>query len=43
MSTPHSGMPQAPGGPIRLVNLQSNRTVDAMVTGPGAASANPGF
>jgi flagella basal body P-ring formation protein FlgA len=31
------------GGPIRLVNLQSNRTVDAMVTGPGAASANPGF
>jgi flagella basal body P-ring formation protein FlgA len=31
------------GGPIRLVNLQSNRTVDAVVTGPGAASANTGF
>jgi flagella basal body P-ring formation protein FlgA len=31
------------GGPVRVVNMQSNRTVDAVVTGPGAASANPGL
>jgi hypothetical protein len=30
------------GDPIRLVNLQSNKTVDAVVTGAGAASANGG-
>ncbi len=28
------------GEPVRLVNLQSNRTVEAVVTGPGAAAAN---
>ena len=28
------------GDPIRVVNLQSNRTVEATVTGAGAASAN---
>lgn len=31
----------AVGQTIRLTNLTSNRTVDAVVTGPGAASANP--
>lgn len=30
----------AVGAHIRLVNLQSNRAVDAVVTGPGAAAAN---
>ena len=30
------------GDAVRLVNLQSNRVVDATVTGPGAASANTG-
>jgi len=29
------------GDPIRLVNLQSNRTIDAIVTGPGAATVSP--
>lgn len=29
------------GDPVRVVNLQSNRTVDATVTGLGAASASP--
>jgi hypothetical protein len=28
------------GDTVRLVNLQSNRTVDAVVTGPGAATAS---
>ena len=28
------------GDPVKLVNLQSNRPVDAVATGPGAASAN---
>lgn len=27
------------GDPVRLVNLQSNRTIDAVVTGAGAATA----
>ena len=31
----------AVGQPIRVTNLQSNRVIDAVVTGPGAASANP--
>lgn len=31
----------AVGEAIRAVNLQSNVTVDAVVTGPGAASASP--
>ncbi len=30
----------AVGEPVRIVNLQSNVTVEAVVTGPGAASAN---
>jgi hypothetical protein len=30
------------GQPVRIVNLQSNLTVDAVATGPGAASALPG-
>jgi hypothetical protein len=30
------------GGKVRVVNLQSNKTVDAVVTGVGAASANTG-
>jgi flagella basal body P-ring formation protein FlgA len=30
----------AAGDTVRLVNLQSNRTIDATVTGPGAAIAN---
>jgi flagella basal body P-ring formation protein FlgA len=30
------------GGAVRLVNLQSNRAVDAVVTGPATASASPG-
>lgn len=30
----------AVGQPIRLANLQSNRPIDALVTGPGRASAN---
>ena len=30
------------GDPVRVVNLQSNRTVDATVTGIGAASAGAG-
>jgi flagella basal body P-ring formation protein FlgA len=29
------------GQPIRVTNLQSNRVVNAVVTGPGAASASP--
>ena len=29
------------GQPIRITNLQSNRVIDAIVTGPGAASASP--
>jgi flagella basal body P-ring formation protein FlgA len=29
------------GQPIRLQNTSSNRTIDAVVTGPGAARANP--
>lgn len=29
------------GQPIRVTNLQSNRIVNAVVTGPGAASASP--
>lgn len=29
------------GEPISLLNLQSNQTVDAVVTGPGAASVTP--
>jgi flagella basal body P-ring formation protein FlgA len=28
------------GDGVRIMNLQSNRIVDAIVTGPGAASAN---
>ena len=32
----------AVGDPVRVVNLQSNRAVDATVTGVGAASANAG-
>jgi flagella basal body P-ring formation protein FlgA len=32
----------AVGGAVRLVNLQSNRAVDAVVTGPATASASPG-
>ncbi|MGE3142983.1 MAG: flagella basal body P-ring formation protein FlgA, partial [Hyphomonadaceae bacterium] len=28
------------GDSVRLVNLQSNRTVEAIVTGPGAAAAS---
>ena len=32
----------AVGDAVRVVNLQSNRTVDAIVTGVGAASANAG-
>lgn len=31
----------AVGQDIRLVNLSSNRTIDATVTGPGAATATP--
>jgi len=31
----------AVGQSVRLVNLSSNRTIDAVVTAPGAASANP--
>jgi flagella basal body P-ring formation protein FlgA len=31
----------AVGQGIRLVNISSNRTIDAVVTGPGAARANP--
>lgn len=31
----------AVGQSIRLVNLTSNRTIDAVVTGPGAATASP--
>ena len=31
----------AVGQPIRLQNTSSNRTIDAVVTGPGAARANP--
>ncbi|MCX7358390.1 MAG: flagellar basal body P-ring formation chaperone FlgA [Alphaproteobacteria bacterium] len=31
----------AVGQGIRLVNTSSNRTIDAIVTGPGAARANP--
>lgn len=31
----------AVGQTIRLVNTSSNRTIDAVVTGPGAARANP--
>lgn len=30
----------AVGEPIRLLNLQSNRTIDAIVTGPGAATVS---
>jgi len=30
------------GDSVRIVNMQSNRIVDATVTGPGAASANSG-
>jgi flagella basal body P-ring formation protein FlgA len=29
------------GQPVRLMNTSSNRTIDAVVTGPGAARANP--
>lgn len=29
------------GQPVRLLNTSSNRTIDAVVTGPGAARANP--
>jgi len=32
--------PGAIGQRIRVVNLQSNRTIDATVTGPGAAAVN---
>ena len=32
--------PGAVGQRIRVVNLQSNRTIDATVTGPGAAAVN---
>lgn len=28
------------GGPVKLINLQSNKTVDAVATGPAAASAS---
>ncbi|MGD9982451.1 MAG: flagellar basal body P-ring formation chaperone FlgA [Hyphomonadaceae bacterium] len=31
----------AVGQPIRLINTSSNRTIDAVVTGPGAARATP--
>ncbi|MBY0563437.1 MAG: flagella basal body P-ring formation protein FlgA [Hyphomonadaceae bacterium] len=31
----------AVGQTVRLVNTASNRTIDAVVTGPGAARANP--
>lgn len=31
----------AVGQPIRLLNTTSNRTIDAVVTGPGAARAHP--
>lgn len=31
----------AVGQGIRLINTSSNRTIDAVVTGPGAARANP--
>jgi flagella basal body P-ring formation protein FlgA len=31
----------AVGQPIRLLNTASNRTIDAVVTGPGAARAEP--
>jgi flagella basal body P-ring formation protein FlgA len=31
----------AVGQGIRLLNTSSNRTIDAVVTGPGAARANP--
>jgi flagella basal body P-ring formation protein FlgA len=31
----------AVGEPVRVVNLQSNMTVEAMATGPGSASASP--
>ena len=31
----------AVGHPIRLQNTSSNRTIDAVVTGPGTARANP--
>ncbi|MGQ0532326.1 MAG: flagellar basal body P-ring formation chaperone FlgA [Caulobacteraceae bacterium] len=31
----------AVGQPIRLLNTSSNRTIDAVVTGPGSARANP--
>ncbi|MGE3304131.1 MAG: flagellar basal body P-ring formation chaperone FlgA [Hyphomonadaceae bacterium] len=30
------------GAAVKLVNLQSNKAVDAVVTGPGAATANRG-
>ncbi len=29
------------GQPVRLLNTSSNRTIDAVATGPGAAEANP--
>lgn len=32
--------PGAVGQRIRVVNLQSNRTIDAVITGPGAATVN---
>lgn len=31
----------AVGQSVRLLNISSNRTIDAVVTGPGAARANP--
>jgi flagella basal body P-ring formation protein FlgA len=31
----------AVGQSVRLLNTASNRTIDAVVTGPGAARANP--
>lgn len=31
----------AVGQPVRLINTASNRTIDAVVTGPGQARANP--
>jgi flagellar basal body P-ring formation protein FlgA len=31
----------AVGEPVRLQNVSSNRTIDAVVTGPGQARANP--
>ncbi len=33
----------ATGEPLRVVNLQSHRTIDVVVTGPGTASASAGF